>query len=81
MTIRLAEPAIVNEIMPTLSAARGGNGVVRFIVPLGSGGEARVVAGRDVLLDGELAEGLTRIVGEAAIDLSAQEPPKLALVG
>jgi DNA polymerase-3 subunit alpha len=54
---------------------------VRFIVPLVSGGEAIVVAGRDYTLDAELAARIERIVGEGAVDLSAQEPPRLALVG
>jgi len=30
----------------------GGNGVVRFVVPLQGGGEAVVIAGRDFALDG-----------------------------
>jgi DNA polymerase-3 subunit alpha len=54
---------------------------VRFIVPLSGGGEATVLAGRDFALDAELAARLERIAGEGSITLSAQEPPKLALVG
>jgi DNA polymerase-3 subunit alpha len=46
-----------------------------------SGGEATVVAGRDYALDGELAARIERITGEGSVDLSVQEPPKLALVG
>ena len=59
----------------------GRNGLVRFIVPLTSGGEAVVVAGRDYALDAELASRIERIAGEGSVDLSVQEPPKLALVG
>ena len=54
---------------------------MRFIVPLASGGEAVVVAGRDYSLDAELAARIERVTGEGSVDLSVQEPPKLALVG
>jgi DNA polymerase-3 subunit alpha len=81
MTVRLSEPAVAEQVAAALEAARGGNGVVRFLVPLASGGEAKVVAGRNFMLDGELAEAITRIAGDDAVDLSAQEPPRLALVG
>src|SRR5207237_8406136 len=55
MTIRLADAALADQAVRELATARGGNGLVRFIVPLSSGGEAIVVAGRDFALDGELA--------------------------
>ncbi len=32
-------------------------------------------------LDADLAARLTRVPGEGAVELSAQEPPRLALVG
>jgi len=64
-----------------LNSVRGSNGLVRFIVPMAAGGEAIIVAGRDFALDGELAARIERISGEGSVDLSAQEPPKLALVG
>ena len=38
-------------------------------------------AGRDYALDAELAARIERVAGEGSVDLSAQEPPKLALVG
>jgi DNA polymerase-3 subunit alpha len=50
-------------------------------VQMSSGGEAAIVAGRDFTLDGELAARIERITGEGSVDLSVQEPPKLALVG
>jgi DNA polymerase III subunit alpha len=81
MTVRLSAPAIAEQVARALAVSRGGNGVVRFIVPLASGGEASVVAGRDFMLDGELAETIMRIAGDDAVELSTQEPPKLALVG
>ncbi len=74
-------PRLADRIARELADARGGNGIVRFIVPLASGGEAMVVAGRDFALDGELAARIERITGEGSVDLSVQEPPKLALVG
>ena len=40
-----------------------------------------IVAGRDYALDAELAARIERIAGEGSVDLSVQEPPKLALVG
>ncbi|MGZ2411265.1 DNA polymerase III subunit alpha [Sphingomonas sp. F9_3S_D5_B_2] len=81
MAVRLTGPGLVDEVTQLLSACRGGNGVVRFHVPLAAGGEAIVVAGRDFALDGELAQSIMRITGEDAVELSAQEPPRLALVG
>jgi DNA polymerase-3 subunit alpha len=46
-----------------------------------SGGEAVIVAGREFVLDAELASRIERVVGEGSVELSVQEPPKLALVG
>ena len=80
LTIRLPDGA-TDQVARELVASRGGNGIVRFLVPIASGGEAVVLAGRDFALDGELAARLERITGEGSVDLSAQEPPKLALVG
>ena len=70
-------PAVARE----LQQARGGGGIVRFFLPLSTGGEAVVVAGRDFALDAELEARIERITGEGSVDLSVQEPPKLALVG
>jgi len=81
MTIRLADAALAEQAVRELSTASGGNGLVRFIVPLSSGGEAIVVAGRDFALDGELAVRIERITGGGSVDLSVQEAPRLALVG
>ena len=81
MTVRLEANTIATAVAAVLGESRGGNGVVRFLIPLTSGGEASVVAGRDFVLDGELAETVSRIAGDGAVELSTQEPPKLALVG
>ncbi len=81
LTVRLDDAAGIDRVVPELTEARGGNGIVRFIVPLSSGGEAVMLAGRDFALDGELASRVERIAGEGRVELSALEPPRLALVG
>lgn len=81
MTVRVTDGALVPGIMRELADSRASNGLLRFIVPLASGGEATIVAGRDFALDGELAARIEHITGEGSVDLSVQEPPKLALVG
>jgi DNA polymerase-3 subunit alpha len=81
LTVRAGDATTVARVTRELADARGGNGTVRFIVPLAGGGEAMVLAGRDFALDTELAARIERVVGEGRVDLSAQEPPRLALVG
>ena len=80
MTVRLSDPSMVERVARELADAHGGNGLVRLIVSV-AGGDAVLVAGRDYVLDGEIASHIERITGEGSVDLSAQEPPKLALVG
>jgi DNA polymerase-3 subunit alpha len=79
MTIKVSADRIA-DVGRELSACRGGNGTVRLHVPLAEGGEAVVLAGRDFNLDAEVAERIERITGEGSVDLSVQDPPKLALV-
>jgi DNA polymerase III subunit alpha len=81
MTIRVPDGETAARVARELEAAREGNGRVRFVLPLTSGGEAVVVAGRDFALDAELAARIERLAGEGNVELSAQEPPRLALVG
>jgi DNA polymerase-3 subunit alpha len=81
MTVRLPDSSATTHVARELADARGGNGLVRFVVPISSGGEATILAGRDFQLDAELAARVERVVGEGNVDLSVQEPPKLALVG
>ena len=50
-------------------------------MPIADGREATIVAGRDYALDAEVAAEVERITGEGSVELSVQEPPKLALVG
>jgi DNA polymerase-3 subunit alpha len=81
LTVHIEHGAAAERIAALLEAARGGNGAARFVVSLASGGEAVLLAGRDFALDGELAAKIERIAGEGSVQLSAQEPPRLALVG
>jgi DNA polymerase-3 subunit alpha len=81
MIVRVADAGLAGRLAAELASARGGNGVVRFLVPISSGGEASILAGRDFTLDAELARRIERIAGEGSVELSVQEPPRLALVG
>jgi DNA polymerase-3 subunit alpha len=81
MTVQIGDAGMISGISTELSGARGSNGIVRFVVPIAGGRQATLVAGRDYLLDAELAAQVERISGEGSVDLSIQEPPKLALVG
>ena len=81
LTVRVVDSTVIAAIIRELADARGANGLIRFVLPLAAGGEAIVVAGRDYALDAELAARIERIAGEGSVDLSVQEPPRLALVG
>jgi len=81
MEIRVSTSDLMPAIARELDKARGGSGLVRLILPLASGGEAIVIAGRDFTLDAELHARIERITGEGSVNLSVHEPPKLALVG
>jgi len=81
MEVRISTAAFIPPVSRELSNARGGGGMVRLILPLSTGGEAVLIAGRDFALDAELQARIERITGEGSVDLSVQEPPRLALVG
>jgi DNA polymerase-3 subunit alpha len=80
LTVRLADGALIARIAAELASARGSTGLVRLSIPLAAGGEAQVVLGRDFALDSELTARIERLTGEGSVELSAQEPPRLALV-
>ncbi|MES2147125.1 MAG: DNA polymerase III subunit alpha [Pseudomonadota bacterium] len=80
MIIRIDDETMIARIAQELSGAKGGNGLVRLIVRLSQGGQASLVAGRDFALDAELSAKIERIAGEGSVELTAQEPAKLALV-
>jgi DNA polymerase-3 subunit alpha len=81
LSVTIADLSRLPAIARELAEARGGNGAVRAILPVSDGRQATLVLGRDYTLDADLAARLTRILGEGAVELSAQEPPRLALVG
>jgi DNA polymerase-3 subunit alpha len=78
LAINIPEARLVDAVARELQ--RGGTGTVRATVPI-EGGEAHLLLGRDFRLDADLAARLTRLLGEGAVELSALEAPKLALVG
>jgi len=80
MTVHAADPDSIERVVRELASALGGNGKVMLVVPLASGGSAKIVASRACALDAELAARIERITGEGTVDLSTQEP-RLALVG
>jgi DNA polymerase-3 subunit alpha len=81
LNLQIQDASLIPAIARELANARGGNGAARAIMPVSEGREATLVLGRDFNLDADLAARLTRILGEGAVELSAQEPPRLALVG
>jgi DNA polymerase-3 subunit alpha len=81
MEVRVRSSTEIASVASELHQARGGNGSVRIRVPLSGTGEALILAGRDFSLDGELSARIEAITGPGSVDLSAQEPPRLALVG
>jgi DNA polymerase-3 subunit alpha len=81
LMLRIADASLMPGVVRELAAARGGNGSVRVALPISAGREATLLLGRDFALDADLAARLTRVLGEGAVELSAQDPPRLALVG
>ncbi len=81
LEIVIKDGAALAAAVPILAAVRGGNGLVRATLPVSGGREAKLILGRDFMLDADLAARLERLLGDGTIILSAQEGPKLALVG
>ena len=81
LTLHIADASVMGAVARELAEARGGTGVIRATLPVSDRREASLVLGRDFNLDSDLAARLTRVLGEGAVELSAQEPPRLALVG
>ena len=80
LSVKVPSIELISRISTQLEGRSGGNGVVRLMLTLANGGEAVVLAGRTFVLDAELAAQIERITGEGSVDLSVQEPPRLALV-
>ena len=81
LELMIENEAALAALVPILASARGGNGLVRATLPVSGGREATLILGRDFNLDADLADRLERLLGDNAVILSAQEGPKLALVG
>ena len=81
MHLRIIDKALMLPAARELGASRGGNGSVRATVTLIDGRQATMLLGRDFRLDADLAARLKRVLGEEGVELSAVEPPRLALVG
>ena len=79
--LTVADAALIPVVARELHGALAGNGSVRMTLPLADGREATMLIGREFALDADLAARLGRILGDGAVELSAQEPPRLALVG
>ena len=81
LDLTISDASALTAIIPELSRSRGGNGLIRVMLPISAGRDALLILGRDFTLDADLASRLERLLGEGAVMLSAQEGPKLALVG
>jgi DNA polymerase-3 subunit alpha len=81
MTVQVPDGATAERVARELVGSRGSNGLLRFVVPISGGRVAVIIAGRNFALDAEVAARIEQISGEGSVDLSVQEPPKLALVG
>ena len=81
LCLHIVEASLIPAVARELGNARGGNGAIRASLPVSQGREATLMLGRDFILDADLASRMTRILGEGAVELSALEQPRLALVG
>ncbi len=76
----IATPAAVAALAHLLAEHRGGRGQVWIRAALPEGGAARVLLGRDFLLDGELAGRIETLQDVSDVELRTSEA-RLALVG
>ncbi|MDQ3139351.1 MAG: DNA polymerase III subunit alpha, partial [Pseudomonadota bacterium] len=80
LEVEVADEGAIRRLASLVADDRGGNGQLRLRATLDGGGEARIVLGRDFLLDAEMAARIERIDGVLSVRLSVAEPPRLALV-
>jgi DNA polymerase-3 subunit alpha len=78
LNLDVNDASLVRAVNAELQGARGGNGIVRVILPISDGRSATMLVGQDFDLDADLAMRLERLLGEGQVELSA--PPKMALV-
>nr|WP_260483928.1 DNA polymerase III subunit alpha [Sphingomicrobium flavum] len=77
LDIRLVDAAALPLIAEVLE--RGGRGVVRITVPIDGRRDAMLLIGRDFILDADVADKLTRLLGEDAVELGADTPARPTL--
>ena len=80
MELIVTDAAAMRQVALLVEGARGGRGELRVIAALPDGGEARVLLGRDFLLDAELAASLEAVHGVVDVAFKTSET-RLALVG
>ena len=81
LAIRTADPAAIARLAETVGGSRGGRGEIVLDAELPRSGHARLVLGRDFILDAELATTVEALPGILEARLSAGETdarPKLA---
>ena len=81
LTLHLPDAAHATLAANELVTHRGGNGLVRALVDISNGRTAELTLGRDFALDADSADRMVRLLGARAVELSAQEGARLALVG
>ncbi|MBB3763604.1 DNA polymerase III subunit alpha [Sphingomicrobium lutaoense] len=77
LDIRLVDAAHLPAIAATLE--HGGRGSVRIHAPVDATRDAVLLIGRDFILDADVADRLTRILGEDAVELGADAPARPTL--
>ncbi|MBA4773060.1 MAG: DNA polymerase III subunit alpha [Sphingomonas sp.] len=81
MELRADDAAGVARLAELLNDARGGRSEVVLDAALAGGGTARLVLGRDFVLDAELAARIEAVQGVRDVTLGPAEGRRLALVG
>jgi DNA polymerase-3 subunit alpha len=79
LEVEVEGPDAVARLAHAVGEARGGSGELHLRVAI-AGGEAKLVLGRDFLLDAELAARLERVEGVTAVRLQVAPAVRLALV-
>ncbi|MFM9978964.1 MAG: DNA polymerase III subunit alpha [Sphingomonadaceae bacterium] len=75
-----ADPRVLPRLASLLTGARGGRSEIILRALLGHGREARIVLGRDFVIDGELADAIAALDGVQSASLNAEDSrPRLAL--
>ncbi len=79
MRIAVSDGVAIPIIARLLAEARGGRCEVMLTVPLGDGGTAELMLGRDFRLDGELATRIEAVPGVTRVTLDPTQQAPLAL--